>query len=217
MTDEKGSPTRGPEALDRFVAFAASRRSVRRYLPDPVPETILLRILEAARWAPSAVNSQPWHFVVVTDPERKRALYERAKIAGLVGWSHLVGAPVVVAVVGDPRNNRFYVVDCSLAGMNLLLAAHAAGLGACWIGGFTEERIRDVVGVPRSRQIIGLVTLGYPKDTPKAPPRLPLERLVSREVYDPTVAATRGERFRLSGLYSLRKRVLTLFRRKRPR
>jgi nitroreductase len=201
---------------DDFLSLARTRRSIRRYLPNPVPEAILSEILEAARWAPSAVNSQPWHFVVVADPARKAFLADKARLMGIVRWKHLESAPVVIAIIGDPRGNRFSTVDCSLAGMSLMLAAHSLGLGTCWVGGFGQDQIRGLLGVPRDRDVVGLITLGYAAETPAPPPRLPLARLVSREVYDPGAVATRGERLRMSGIYSLRKRMLSLFRRDGP-
>lgn len=193
-----------------FLRLAQTRRSIRRYRPDPVPEDLLSKVLEAARWAPSAANSQPWHFLVVAGAERRRQLADRARILGFLRWKHLASAPVVIAVIGDPGGNRFCTIDCSLAGMSILLAAHSLGLGACWVGGFTQDQIRGPLGVPADRNVVGLITLGYPDETPAAPPRLPLERLVSREVYDPKALATRGERLKLSGLYSIRKRVIAL-------
>ncbi|MCL6581111.1 MAG: nitroreductase family protein [Firmicutes bacterium] len=208
MTGEEES-----RGLD-FLELARTRRSIRRYRPDPVPEELLLRVLEAARWAPSAVNSQPWHFVVVRDPGRRSELAARARVLGFIGWKHLAQAPVVVAVVGDPRGNRYYVVDCALAGMNLLLQAHALGLGTCWVGGFGQEQVRGPLGVPPHLEVVGLVTMGWPAETPAPPPRLPLERLVSWEVYDPAVAASWRERLERSGLYSLRKRVRAYLRRR---
>lgn len=204
-----------------FLTLARTRRSIRRYRPDPVPAELLDRVLEAARWAPSAVNSQPWHFLVLTDPERRKELSRRARLLGLVRWDHLARAPVVIAVIGDKRYNRFVTVDCALAGMNILLAAHSLGLGSCWVGGFTQRQVRGLLGVPPDREVVGLITLGYPDENPPPPPRLPLERLVSREVYDPAALAGRGERLRMTGAFSLAKRLRTLFgaraaRRRRP-
>ncbi len=211
MAGGTGQTTTGGASSD-FLSLVKTRRSIRRYRAEPVPRETLLSVLEAARWAPSAVNGQPWHFLVVNDPQRRRELADRARLLGLVRWKHIASAPVVVAILGDPRGNRFVTVDCSLAGMNLLLAAHVLGLGACWIGGFEADKIRGLLGVPRDRDIVGLVTLGWPDETPAPPPRLPLERLVSWEVYDSKAVATRGERFRNSGLYSVRKRVVALLR-----
>jgi len=195
-----------------FLRLVRTRRSIRRYKPTPPRKDMIKAVLEAGRWAPSAVNSQPWHFLVVTDPDRRRQLADRARMLGFIRWRHLYHAPVVLAIIGAVRGNRFAVVDCALAGMNMLLAAHALGLGACWIGGFTQEQVRGVLGVPADREVIGLITLGYPDETPRNPPRLPLARLVSWEVYDPAALATHGERFRLSGLYSLRKRIASMLR-----
>lgn len=205
----------GPE-FD-FLTLARTRRSIRRYRPDPVPDELLTQVLEAARWAPSAVNSQPWVFVVVTEKERRQTLADKARILGLVTWKHLAAAPVVVAIVGDLRGNRYATVDCSLAGMNLMLAAHSLGLGTCWVGGFAERAVASVLGVPKDRAVVGLITLGYPAEIPKAPPRLPLDRLVLREVFDPGLVATRGERLKYSGLYSLRKRIAAFLRGGRKR
>jgi len=183
------------------------RRSVRSYRDDPVPEEAIALVLEAARWAPSAVNSQPWHFVVVRSAGRRRALAEQARLFGVLRWKHLAAAPVVVAVVGDRRGNRWCPVDCGLAGQNLMLAAHALGLGTCWVGGFEQAQVRGILGVPPGLEVIGLVTLGYPAREPKAPPRLPLEKLVSWEVYDRGAAAGRLERLRQSGIWSLVRKV----------
>jgi nitroreductase len=205
------------EGKDRkadFLDLARTRRSIRRYRPDPVEREVILNVLEAARWAPSAVNSQPWHFIVVTDPATRQRLAEKARVLFL-RWRHLASAPVVIAVIGDPRCSRWFTVDCSLAGANLMLAAHSLGLGTCWVGGFSQADIREVVGVPEHLEIVGLITLGHPDESPKPPPRLPLERLVSWERFEPGSAASRGERFRLSGLYSLRKRLVRLVRSRR--
>lgn len=203
-----GAAGRAPD----FLHLARTRRSIRRYRPDPVPEALLFECLEAARWAPSAANSQPWHFLVIADAARRQSLADRASVAGLLKWKHLAAAPVVIAVIGDPKANRWHTVDCALAGMSLLLAAHSLGLGTCWIGGFTQKQVRPLLGIPDDREVVGLVTLGYSDESPGAPPRLPLERIVSREVYDPKTLATRGERLRLSGLYSLRKRIRAFLR-----
>jgi nitroreductase len=202
------------EASRGFLTLAKTRRSIRRYRPDPVPEKALLEVIEAARWAPSAVNSQPWHFLIVADPARRASLADRARMLGVLRWRHLATAPVVIAIIGDPRGDRFCTVDCSLAGMNIMLAAHSLGLGTCWVGGFEQSQIRGLLGVPKERDVIGLITLGYPAETPAPPPRLPLERLISREVYDPKAVATRGERLRMSGLFSLRKRIVAMLRRR---
>jgi len=179
---------------------------------------MILEVLEAARWAPSAVNSQPWHFIVVTGQETRRTLADRARFLRFLRWKHLASAPAVIAIVGDPRGNRWFTVDCSLAGANLMIAAHALGLGTCWVGGFGQAEVGKFLEVPPGREVVGLVTLGYPDETPKPPPRLPLDRLVSWERFDPGSAATRGERLKHSGLYSLRKRVLAFVRGKgRPK
>jgi len=191
-----------------FMRVVRGRRSVRSYRDDPVSDEVIGRVLEAARWAPSAVNSQPWHFVVVRSPQRRRALADNARMVGVLRWKHLGTAPVVVALVGDPRSNRWYQVDCALAAQNLMLAAHALGLGTCFVGGFEQRQVRGILGVPRELEVVGLITLGYPARVPKAPPRLSLEKLISREIYDRKAAAGRLERLKHTGLGSLIRKVL---------
>ena len=129
-----------------FLDLARSRRSVRHYRPDPVRPDLLDQVLEAGRWAPSAVNSQPWEFIVVTDPEVKQALYDLAGVLGL-RWRHLLTAPVVVVVCAR-KLTPYSRDDCIFAGQNMLLAAADLGLGACWIGGFNEAKIRKLLSLP---------------------------------------------------------------------
>ncbi|MGC8849234.1 MAG: nitroreductase family protein, partial [Candidatus Bathyarchaeia archaeon] len=110
------------------------RRSIYRFKPDPIPDEKIEAILEAGRWAPSWTNAQPWRFIVVRDPERKRRLTEAAATITGVGIGE---APVVVAVIADPRVDPYhYVEDCAAATLNMALAAHSLGLSSFWVGVF---------------------------------------------------------------------------------
>ncbi len=147
-----------------------TRRSIRRYTGDPVPDDVLTEILQAAMSAPSAGNQQPWQFVVVTD----RAV--REKIPTFHPYAQMVpDAPVAIVVCGDLRLESYkgyWVQDCSAATQNMLLAAHAKGLGAVWVGVYPkEERIRPLqrlLGLPPQVVPLALVPLGMPAE--RVPP-----------------------------------------------
>jgi len=146
-----------------------TRRSVRAYRPDPVPEESLKRVLEAARVAPSGSNRQPWKFIVIRDPQMKE------KIAGACGGqSFIAQAPIVIVACGrDIDYNRggymdrySMLVDVSIALTHLILAARAEGLGTCWIGFFENERVKGLLGVPSGWDVVGVTPLGYPQGDP---------------------------------------------------
>ena len=136
-----------------------SRRSIRAYEPRPVPEDVLSRILEAGRLAPSANNRQPWHFIVVKDPEKKKVL-SAGKYAHF-----LVDTPVVVVGCGDAElSPRWYAVDVTIALQNMVLTATEEGLGTCWIGSFDEDPVRKCLNVPERYKVVAMLAMGYPKD-----------------------------------------------------
>jgi nitroreductase len=145
-----------------------TRRSVRRYTTDPVSEVQVTELLRAAMAAPSAGNQQPWHFVVVRDSD------VRGVIAGANPYGGMAReAPVVIVVCGDlTRDYRpgFWIQDCAAATQNLLVAAHAAGLGAVWCGTYPREErmgpIKAVLGLPEHIVPFSVVPIGYPAERP---------------------------------------------------
>jgi len=152
-----------------FTEVIRTRRSIRAYSPDPVPDEVLRRVLDSARMAPSANNIQPWHFIVVRDAAVRRHLAELAAGQAFVGE-----APVVVACCGKRYADRYswigdnmYLVDCAIAIDHLTLAARNEGLGTCWIGAFDHESVKRVVKPPAGYDVIMLIPIGYP-DSPKA-------------------------------------------------
>lgn len=159
------------------------RRSIRKYKPDPVPEADLEYVLEAARLAPSWANSQCWKFVVVTDPEVKRALAK----AGNEWTAH---APVLIAACADPSkpgtkgDQAYYMLDIGIAMEHLILAAADRGLGACWIGWFKEGVAKRALGVPEDIRVVAFTPLGYPDETPSPRPRKALSEIVRYNRYE---------------------------------
>lgn len=149
--------------LEVFEAIN-TRRSIRRYSKDPVSEDLVVKILEAGRWAPSADNSQPWNFIVLRDSEVRRKVAEAATYG-----KFLADAPVGIVVVIDPEASTHSVEDGAIATQNMLLAAHALGLGACWIGAYNsvyENRVKEILSVPKDKWLLSIISIGFPAESP---------------------------------------------------
>jgi len=160
------------------------RRSVRSYRKDPVPDEKLKKILEAARLAPSARNSQNWKFVVVRDAARRKELAKAAADQYFVGE-----APVVIAAVAlQPEyvmrcEVPAYAVDLAIAVDHMTLVAVKEGLGTCWIGAFYQDEVKRILNIPREYKVVALLPLGFPADTPGEKYRKPLNEIVCYEVF----------------------------------
>jgi nitroreductase len=152
-----------------FTEVVRLRRSIRRYKPDPVPEAVLEKVLDAARLAPSGGNRQPCHFIVVKDPERKKML-------GVAEWAR--EAPVIIVGCTEAAGQT----DIAIAFEHLVLAATDQGLGTCWMGRWgADADIRKALDIPDSIRILAVTPLGYPAESPAPKPRKPLSQLVHRE------------------------------------
>ncbi len=168
----------GSDKMDVFDAIR-NRRSIRKYKKDPVEDEKITKCLEAARWAPSASNRQPWHFIVVRDEKTRKKLSDMHPYGRFMRES-----PVVIVVLGDPEKHpKYYLYDPSIATQNLLLAAHAQGLGTCWMGVINtpfEEDMKRLLNVPERMRIVCCVSMGYPDETPTST-RRELAEIVSYE------------------------------------
>ena len=167
------------------MALLKGRRSIRRYRPDPVPDEMIEQLLEAGRWAPSASNRQPWQFIVVRDKEILQEVAQHAAYF-FIRWAHVEEAPLLIVLCGDARNRvyrQFLHEDVGLAGSQIMLQAHALGLGTCWIGGLDRKAIGDILKVPDTVEVIGLLTVGFPDESPKPPDRKPLAEIVHYDVF----------------------------------
>lgn len=149
-----------------FYDVVRTRRSIRSYRPDPVPEEALSRILETARVAPSGSNRQPWKFIVVRDEKLRSRL---VAVCGNQGF--IAEAPVAIVACGyDIDYNRggymggmSMLVDVSIAFTHLILAARAEGLGTCWIGAFDNDEAKEILDIPEDVNVVAVTPLGYPK------------------------------------------------------
>ena len=164
--------------MDGILDMIRDRRSVRAFRPDPVEKEKLDAILDAGRWAPSGKNTQPWRFVVVESAAK------RAELAKLVTQRNMIGtAPVTLAILLDRRAGYDELKDAQGIGacaQNILLAVHALGLGACWIGRARDEEIESLLGAREGEELMMLIPIGYPAETPPARERRPLPEMVRR-------------------------------------
>jgi nitroreductase len=165
-----------PDLADRFLELARTRRSVRQFSSEPVGPELERRLLEAARWAPSAGNAQPWIFLRVRSSELKGKLAEAAR-----GQRFVAQAPLVVVVCVDRRRAEqaygqrglelYSLQDTAAATQNLLLAAHAHGLGACWVGAFREADVVAALALPAHHRPVAIIPIGVPAGRPSGPGR----------------------------------------------
>jgi nitroreductase len=154
-----------------------NRRSIRKYKKKRIPESDLTEVLEAARLAPSGANRQFWKMIVVQDAERKRGLVPLCK-----NQKFIEECSAFIAAVDDP-SQKWYRVDVAIALDHLTLAAHAKGLGTCWIGTFDPEKVAEYLGVPKGKVVTVCMTLGYPDEAPEERTRKPTEELFYWEKY----------------------------------
>jgi len=147
-----------------------TRRSVRKYTAKTMTEAQLRKVLEAAMNAPSAGNQQAWQFIAVRDRIILNDIAEVHPYAQM-----LKQAQVAIVICGDPAaetSKDYWVQDCSAATQNALLAAHALGLGAVWLGVYPRQQrvddVRRVLGIPDGVVPLSIVSIGFPAEKPKA-------------------------------------------------
>ena len=173
----KWSGSGGEGAVDAIECLK-TRRSIRAYTDEPVPVEVIEDIVDAGRLAATAINIQPWQFVVVTNSETRR------KIADIADYGKfIVQAPVCIAVFCD--DVKYYLEDGSAATQNMLNAARAHGLGSCWVAGDKKAycpAIRDLLGVPANYRLVSLVALGYAAEE-RSPSKKPLSEVIHWERY----------------------------------
>jgi nitroreductase len=165
--------------MSTLMETIRSRRTIRRFKPDPVAEEKVQMILEAGRWAPSFSNLQPWKFILIKDPGFKNALGEAAKRSVLHWGIH--EAPVVIVVCVDCRVDPLHASETGAAAtQNMTLMAHDLGLGAGWLGIMgteAETAIQKLLKFPETMRIVSLIPIGIPEESPKGI-RKPLEELI---------------------------------------
>jgi nitroreductase len=172
-------------SMDVFTAISG-RRSCRKFHPEAVSDADIEKILEAGNWAPSPANQQPWEFVVITNTGIKEKIFSESEICKKKlfersGWKWLEKfpidfvkeTPVIIAVVGDPKKSgadlfldegsgRGYLEGCSAAVQNMMLAAHALGLGTLWFSLFEAAAVRQILSLDAGKDPVALLCIGKP-------------------------------------------------------
>jgi nitroreductase len=180
----------GPQML----AIIYGRQSDRKYDRRPVESEKLERIIEAARMSPSANNAQPWKFIVVTDPDMLLKISEAAsdKLLGMNSFVSQAPAQIVVVrekadiatrAAGVAKKRDYSLIDIGIASENICLQAEAEGLGSCMIGWFDEKKVKKHLGIPTSKRVELIITLGYSISSQREKKRKPPELTVSYNKY----------------------------------
>jgi nitroreductase len=151
------------ERLETFYELYERRRSVREFLPRPVEEEKLNRLLSALNRAQSAANRQPWHFIVAAGADRER-------LNAVFTKEGFKGAPLVIAACAEPRQAwvrkadgvNYAWVDVTIAVTEMIGAATAEGLGTCWVAAIDPAMVKEMLGIPDGIEVVGLIAIGYP-------------------------------------------------------
>lgn len=170
-----------------FLDLATKRYSVRDYQNKVIEKDKLMYILEAARIAPSAVNFQPWHFVVITDPEHLKWVHD------IYPREWIRKAPVIIMALGDHNlgwhrksdGKDYTEIDVAIAIDHMMLAATEQNIGSCWICNFDFNKCCEIFNIPENLEPIAFITLGYPSNEIKPEKkRKPLEQVIHWDKFD---------------------------------
>lgn len=171
-----------------------TRRSIRKYSNKPVEDEKILQLIESARIAPSGSNTQPWHFIIVKSESTREKI---SKVSHDQKWMntalvHIVCVADIRARIKDdvelslnensPQPEvKLIIRDATIAIEHIVLEAENLGLGTCWVAWFTQEDIRPILDIPSDKYVVGVITVGYADEMPKARPRKKLEEIIHYE------------------------------------
>ena len=181
--------------MSDFMSLVQQRQSDRAFDSDRIVEKEKLeRILEAGRLSPSACNAQPWHFIVVDDPELKNKVAD-ATSTKMLGLNHFTKqAPVHIVIVEEKENfsggfgswvkdKNFAHVDLGIVAAHICLAAENEGLGSCILGWFNEDKMRKLLNIPSGKRVILDIIIGYSTQEKRDKKRKSIEQVVSYNSY----------------------------------
>lgn len=181
--------------MDSFLSLALQRQSDRAFDPDrPVETEKLERILEAGRMAPSACNAQPWHFIVVNEPELKNKIADATSTRVLMLNHFTKQAPVHIIIVeekvnlssgfgGMVKDKNFASIDIGIATAHICLAAEDEGLGSCILGWFNESKIKELLHIPDNKRVLLDIIIGYPTKEDRPKKRKAPDKVISYNKY----------------------------------
>jgi len=167
----------------QVIDVIKGRRSIREYSKEEVLDDTVRMLIDAAGWAPSAGNLQPWDFIVVRLNQQKKRLAKAA-----YNQQFIAEAPVVIVACTNPKRSSsryglrgsslYCLLDTALAVQNILLTAHSLGLGTCVIGAFDEKQVKKILKLPDDIRPVAIVPVGHPVEKPKPPARRDLNEIV---------------------------------------
>lgn len=180
--------------MSAFLDLVRKRQSARSYRPQPIARDSIEQCLIAAQAAPSACNSQPWHFIVVDDPELKNKLASKIFSGPYAVNGFAKSAPALIVVVSEKekflskiggylRGVSYYLIDIGIAIEHFILQAEELNLRTCWIGWFDEKAAKNILSVPHGKKIDCIVSLGYSDEPPRPKKRKTLDEISSYNRY----------------------------------
>jgi nitroreductase len=169
-----------------YYEVIKKRKSMRKYKSDRIPDDVLNRILDAGRLAPSAKNYQPWHFIVIREPEMKKKVAVACRNQHFIAEADTIICGCALEKIAWTRMGNYMASwphDLTIAMEHMILAAASEGLGTCWIGAFDEKMVKDVLQIPEEVRVVALTPVGYPAEVPRERGRLELKDIVSYEKF----------------------------------
>jgi nitroreductase len=175
--------------MSAFLELVRRRRSIRKYKPDAVPREMIESCIDAARFAPSASNTQGWRFIVAEGAVKDRLAKEA--LGGIIVPNRFaVGAPAIVALAMERslvthrlgagiKRIEYHLLDAGIAGEHFVLRAAEQGLGTCWIGWFDAKAVKRILDLPTSWDVPALITVGFPAEEPTPKERRPVSGISS--------------------------------------
>lgn len=178
----------------RMLSLMKNRQSERKYIDRPVEREKIERITEAGRLSPSACNGQPWHFVVVDEPSLRDEVASATESVVLRMNSFVREAPVLIVVVREKSNfnsragdlikqKDYSLIDIGIATASMVYQAAAEGLGTCIIGWVDDKRIRKALGIPSSRKVELVISVGYTENRLREKSRKPPGNVITYNGY----------------------------------
>lgn len=176
--------------MQDFFTLVKERRAVRKFKKKEVPLELVEKIIEAGIWAPSAMNTQPWEFIVVRDPERKRKvreIYDEGSAGFYKQDTEFIENATLLIALSDSEK-MLHLLSTSAAVENILLAATASGLGSVWLYRplrveKTLKKLRELFNIPEKYEIVGIIAIGYADEKPQPKERKPLKEITHFEKF----------------------------------
>ncbi len=173
-----------------LIDIIRERKSVRKYLQEPVEREKVIACIEAARLAPSAENIQPWRFIVIDDPLYRDGFCKQICGSIYKPSSFIKNSPVIVVILAkyslitdflgrSIQGTNYYLLDIGISGEHLVLQAQELGIGTCWIGWFNQKKAKKYLKLPPQYRVVSLIAMGYPaQGATKNKPDLPVEQIL---------------------------------------